>query len=167
MKLTPRSQQLLTKFSQMGIGRFILRLGAHAIVPRHRIGVAIVAFNETDDVLLLKHVFQHEGRIWGLPGGWLNKDEDPIEGGLRELREETGLSAVSHTVVHAVRKKGHIAMSVLATVENDTNDLRFSGEIYEARWTPLNELPNGLQDFARESIKAGYTQKQLMQGVTV
>ncbi len=42
---------------------------------------------------MLRHVF-HPAWPWGLPGGWLKRNEAPEEGALRELKEETGLTAV-------------------------------------------------------------------------
>jgi 8-oxo-dGTP diphosphatase len=54
--------------------------------------VAVHAIVEKDDSLLLVKRAPHlsEGGKWGLPGGFLNRDETLAEGALRELREETG-----------------------------------------------------------------------------
>ena len=35
----------------------------------------------------------HAGERWGLPKGWVEKDESPQEAALREVREETGIRA--------------------------------------------------------------------------
>jgi ADP-ribose pyrophosphatase YjhB (NUDIX family) len=47
---------------------------------------------ERDGALLLVKRAPHlsEGGKWGLPGGFLDRDERLVEGVLRELREETG-----------------------------------------------------------------------------
>ena len=54
--------------------------------------VAVQAVVEKDDSLLLVKRASHlsEGGKWGLPGGFLDRDETLAEGILRELREETG-----------------------------------------------------------------------------
>jgi len=54
--------------------------------------VAVQAIVERDDSLLLVKRAPHlpEGGKWGLPGGFLDRDETLAEGVLRELREETG-----------------------------------------------------------------------------
>jgi 8-oxo-dGTP diphosphatase len=54
--------------------------------------VAVQAIVEKNDSLLLVKRAQHlsEGGKWGLPGGFLDRDETLAEGILRELREETG-----------------------------------------------------------------------------
>src|SRR6478672_6498843 len=51
---------------------------------------AAVIFNKEGKVLLLKHRFR-PGSGWGLPGGFLKADEQPLEGLQRELREEIAL----------------------------------------------------------------------------
>jgi 8-oxo-dGTP diphosphatase len=62
--------------------------GGHARL-RH---VAMHAIVEKDNTLLLVKRAPHlsEGGKWGLPGGFLDRDETLAEGALRELREETG-----------------------------------------------------------------------------
>ena len=54
--------------------------------------VAVHAIVEKNDSLLLVKRAPHlsEGGKWGLPGGFLDRDETLAEGILRELREETG-----------------------------------------------------------------------------
>ena len=54
--------------------------------------VAVHAIVEKDGSLLLVKRAAHltEGGKWGLPGGFLDRDETLAEGVLRELREETG-----------------------------------------------------------------------------
>lgn len=54
--------------------------------------VVVHAIVERDGALLLVKRAPHlsEGGKWGLPGGFLDRDETLVEGVLRELREETG-----------------------------------------------------------------------------
>ena len=54
--------------------------------------VVVHAIVERDGALLLVRRAPHllEGEKWGLPGGFLDRDESLSDGVLRELREETG-----------------------------------------------------------------------------
>lgn len=114
--------------------------GIYLFTPRHRVGVNVVVMDERQRVLLLKHVF-HPQAPWGLPGGWLGRHEDPKIGVLRELREETGLTAVLENVLmveHDLRPP-HIGIVYQARVEQGA--LRLNKEILEAAWFSLTELP--------------------------
>ena len=66
----------------------IFESGTRALL-RHVVVHAIV---ERNGALLLVKRAPHlsEGGKWGLPGGFLDRDETVVEGVLRELREETG-----------------------------------------------------------------------------
>lgn len=55
---------------------------------------AIVA-NEKGQILLIKRKNQPYQDHWALPGGYLDQGETTVQGALRELKEETGLSAVT------------------------------------------------------------------------
>ena len=68
---------------------------AKAQVFRANVGVLVV--DATGKVLAL----ERSGcpGAWQLPQGGLNRDEEPLEGALRELREETGLTADQVRVV--------------------------------------------------------------------
>ena len=121
------------------------------VVPRHRMGVEIVLFNQQRQVLLLQHVF-HPTFPWGVPGGWLDRNEDPAVGALRELREETGLTAVLGSIILIQRQQypSHLGMAYLAY--GAEGSLKLSNEIIEAAWTDLDALPQ-LLPFTQKAIE--------------
>jgi 8-oxo-dGTP diphosphatase len=137
--------------------RHALALAVSAITARHRVGVAAVVLDENGRVLLLKHVF-HPVAPWGLPGGWLERDESPATAALRELKEETGLTAVLGPVVHMTRetRPPHIGIAYLA--HSASGELRLSPEIIEAAWYPPSTLPS-LLPFVRQAIAAAVTSR--------
>lgn len=79
----------------------------HSIdVVEHNGASAIIAVTERDELVLVKQ-YRHALRrpLWEIPAGRLEPGEDPVEGGLRELAEETGYRAAS------VRPLGAVAMT--------------------------------------------------------
>ena len=58
--------------------------------PAFRVGVLAIVISPDGRVLLLRHRFR-AGKPWGLPGGWLEPGETPLDGVRRELREEIAL----------------------------------------------------------------------------
>jgi 8-oxo-dGTP pyrophosphatase MutT (NUDIX family) len=66
--------------------------------PRFSVGAVGVVFNDLDEVLLVEHVF-HPHFPWGLPGGWVERGEDPRDAVRRELREELELEVEVGNVV--------------------------------------------------------------------
>lgn len=146
-------KQRLAKLIQFRLIRKLMVWAILVVVPRHRVGVEIVLFNERRQVLLLNHVF-HPEIPWGVPGGWLDRNEDPAEGVLRELREETGLTAVLGQIIMIKRQKrlSHLGAAYLAYDPQGT--LTLSNEIIEAAWTDLNYLPQ-LMPFTQEAVEKG------------
>lgn len=132
---------------------WLLAGAVRLVVPSHRIGVALVAFNAEDELLLLRHVF-HPQVPWGLPGGWLNRNEAPADGLARELREETGLRATIGpplTVAHFAAPS-HMVMVYLGWVE--PGPVKLSAEILEARWFALSQLPRPEHPLTRQAVRA-------------
>ena len=48
-------------------------------------------FNDKGQVLMVEHVFRPDF-AWGLPGGWVERGEDPAQAVQRELKEELNLT---------------------------------------------------------------------------
>jgi 8-oxo-dGTP diphosphatase len=138
--------------------RRALALAVNVTTARHRVGVAAVVLDDQSRVLLLKHVF-HPTAPWGLPGGWLERDEAPATAALRELKEETGLTAVLGPVVYMTHEAlpPHIGIAYLA--HTATGELRLSSEIIEAAWYPADALPALLLPFVRQAIAAAITRR--------
>lgn len=86
-------------------------------------------------------------RRWSLPGGFINAREDPRDAAIRELREETGLIAARATkitdfLIRNYFKHDHIH---LYRIEEFSGELEIEkGEILEAKWFALDNLPTRL-----------------------
>src|SRR5260221_4387842 len=68
------------------IRRRLVRLGQ----TRFTVTAGAMIFDDANRILLLDHVFRPDSG-WGIPGGFLNRGEQPEAGLRRELREEVGL----------------------------------------------------------------------------
>jgi ADP-ribose pyrophosphatase YjhB (NUDIX family) len=123
----------------------------YLITPRHLMGINLVVLNERYQILLLKHVF-HPYAPWGLPGGWLNRGEDPKDCALRELREETGLTAVLDQILVLQRNSELSQIGVVYLAFAQTEPFRLSSEIIEARWFEPDDLPQPLTAITQEAI---------------
>jgi len=130
------------------------------IVPRQRVGAVAVVMDENGRFLMLKHIF-HPHAPWGLPGGWLKRNEDPQAGVLREIKEETGLTAVIDSLLILVHEKQplHIGIAYLAHAKA-TDDLTLSAEIIEADWFDRDSLPSPLLSLHRIAMETAVEQLQ-------
>ena len=71
--------------------RWGLRLGIRLFAPRNQVGAVAAIFNQAGQVLMVEHVFR-PGYAWGLPGGWVNRGENPAYTIQREIEEELNLT---------------------------------------------------------------------------
>ena len=133
--------------------RQLMGLGVKMIVPRHRTGVLVVGYNDEGQILMLRHVF-HPFAPWGLPGGWLEKGEAPADCAIRELHEETGLSAELGPIIYSSFESvpAHIGIAFMASINPAA--LELSAEIIDAEWFEPTALPEPLLPFVRHAILA-------------
>lgn len=159
---TARRQIAIRRWLKRPFVRQLMLWGIRLVVPKQRIGVGLIVMDQQNRILLLNHLF-HPVSPWGLPGGWLEREEAPAEGALRELREETGITAVVGPPVHIAREKtpSHIGMAFLAWADSD-QPIVLSHEITEARWFTPETLPDGLLLFVRQAIQKAVTANQLL-----
>lgn len=87
MKLKQRLAYWLQRFPPL---RWGLALGVRLLVPQHLVGAVGVVFNDAGEILLIEHVFRPYFP-WGLPGGWIERGEDPADAVRREIEEEVRL----------------------------------------------------------------------------
>ncbi len=136
----------------MHIPALAIRIGNFALGTKMTAG-AMVVWVSDGDVLLVRS--RHGERRWGFPAGVLKKREQPIVGACRELLEETGL-AVEPTdlqIVSANVQEHGRHIDSLFRVRKARTDEPLAGsdrfEIAEARWWPVDALPDIRHETAR------------------
>lgn len=60
-------------------------------INRPKVGVSLILKNKDNQILVGKRKGSHGEGSWAFPGGHLEFREEPLECGLRELEEETGV----------------------------------------------------------------------------
>ena len=110
---------------------------------RFTVTAGAVIFNDQKQVLLLKHRFR-AGSGWGLPGGFIERGEQPIEALRRELREEIGLELEDVEVFAARSFKKPKQVEVLFRARANANVKPLTMEVELAEWIELDSLPEGL-----------------------
>lgn len=103
----------------------------------------LVIRNEKGEVLLVR-TWLGQGR-WGLPGGGVMRGEAPQQAAMRELQEETGISAKEELLVHVMtlRHAGHDEEVFSLFLPSDSLPATLPGtyEIMEAAWYAPDTLP--------------------------
>jgi 8-oxo-dGTP diphosphatase len=110
---------------------------------RFTVTAGAVIFNDKGEVLLLKHRFR-AGSGWGLPGGFMEKGEQPIDALRRELREEIGLEIDDVKVFAARSFKKPKQVEVLFRGRANADVKSQSVEVERAVWFSIDSLPEGL-----------------------
>ena len=141
------------KLAKTPLARLGMRLMIQLAVPRTRVGVAVVAVNDAAEIFMVRHVF-HPVFEWGLPGGWLKKNEAPAAGALRELKEETGLTAVLGPAVSVQHDPETVHLGIAYVGRLHPGKLQLSHELIEAGWFSHKALPQPLTDHTRLAIDA-------------
>ena len=128
--------------------RWTMRL-AHA---RFTVTAGAVIFNDKREVLLLKHRFR-AGSGWGLPGGFLEKGEQPIDALRRELREEVGLEVedVEVWAVRSFKKPQQVELLFRCRANGSAEPQNI--EVERAEWFAIEYLPHGLPDDQQRFIE--------------
>lgn len=115
----------------------------HTIAPTFTVGAVCVIERSDGALLLVRHAYR---RRWGVPGGLLNRGEEPETAARREALEEVGVEIETIGEPAVVVDPGPRRVDVIyrARLVNglDPDAVRpTSVEILEARWFPADELP--------------------------
>jgi len=93
------------------------------------VGALGIISNPQSQILLLEHRFRMPAP-WGLPGGFLKRNESPTDGLKRELMEETGLEIQLNSEIYETifdYKAGYLTLVFVGTAED--RPLRLNPEI--------------------------------------
>lgn len=119
--------------------------------PRFSAGVVGVVFNPLGEVLIVEHVY-HTYPQWGLPGGYVDRGENPDTTIARELREELELRVEVGRIVLLERAyAGHLDIAYLCSAGSEVGAL--SDELLDYRWVLPDQLP-AVQPFHRRAVQA-------------
>lgn len=100
-------------------------------------------FNDAGEILLLKHRFR-AGSGWGLPGGFIDAGEQPIDALRRELCEEIGLELKDIEIFGVRSFKKPRQVEVLFRCRSNGSVTPRTMEVERAEWFSLHSLPAGL-----------------------
>jgi ADP-ribose pyrophosphatase YjhB (NUDIX family) len=129
------------------------RLGVWLTEPRFAATAGAIITDEGGRVLLLRHVFRG-GSGWGIPGGFIEKGEQPEEAVRRELREEVGLELAEVRLIQArtLRETQQIEFLFRARARRGSEARPESAEIRGVGWFEPDALPEGLSADQRRLI---------------
>lgn len=102
-----------------------------------RVSVSAVCVNPQGKMLLLNHRYREE-EPWGLPGGLLKHGEEPTEGVVREIFEETGMHPTVVDLLLATGGERTFGLIYFFRVADEEPELQ-EGEIRSCRWVPLTD----------------------------
>lgn len=121
--------------------------------PRVTMGVVGVLLDDLGRVLLAEHVY-HPRMPWGLPGGAINRGEDPADALQREMREELGIEVTVGIPLLVERTYlGHVDLAFMC--HGQVQPLVSSPEILDFNWYRRSDVP-ALTNFRRRALDRAY-----------
>lgn len=134
------------------------RLVTRAVAPTYTVGVVAVCLDADDRVLLVRSRHQ---RGWGLPGGLLQRGEQPAAALVRELSEEIGVE-VSPDVL--ARSAGVAVdadarqVTIVYLVPLPAGAVPDGVEVTDLRWFRRADVPTAVVRGTEDSLRlAGFT----------
>ncbi len=129
----------------------------HKANLRHVV-VDAIAINNKNQLLLVKrakHVFR--GGKWGLPGGYMDRDETIKDAVIREVKEETNLKAKPiklFKVIDNPNRRNEVRQNVcfVYIVSATGTPKPQESEVSEVKWVDLDKLPKK-EDFAFDHLE--------------
>jgi 8-oxo-dGTP diphosphatase len=110
---------------------------------RFLVGVMIVIQDDANRLFLVRNTYDPR-YPWGLPGGWMGRDEQPEECIKREVTEETGFEIVVDELM-ATRSHPRLpSVDIVFRGRIVGGAFSSSAEINDAEYFPLSDLPDGL-----------------------
>ena len=129
----------------------------------HRLVSKVVIKNQKDEILMAKVKRGHFTGFWTLPGGYMDHDEHPTTGCVRETLEELGIDIVLDDTPPTITQQifndegiSFVSFTYQSTWNGAIEDLNLlTEEISDAAWfTREQALSNAVSYFDLEAIKS-------------
>lgn len=101
--------------------------------------------NRNDELLVVRRAHEPALNEWALPGGFLEAGEEPYEGCLRELMEETSLSGKIDRLIGIYHREVEMYGSLLVVAYRvivDDDAIAINHELFDAGFYPLHRIPD-------------------------
>ena len=101
-----------------------------------------------EELLLIKRLRDPFRNKWALPGGFVEIEEDLLEGAERELYEETGITDINLQQFRTFGKPGRdprgrtISVVYYGSFQNHTSQVEAGDDAAEAQWFDIRNLPS-------------------------
>ena len=114
---------------------------------KNRVATVDAVVIKHDKVLLIKRTNEPFKDYWALPGGYMDFNENALEASVRELKEETGLSA-EHirfiSVYSDPSRHPQQVVSVAYLIDKWQGQVKAGDDAGQAEWFTLSKLPSNL-----------------------
>jgi ADP-ribose pyrophosphatase YjhB (NUDIX family) len=129
----------------------------------HRLVSKVMVQNSNGDVLMAKVERGHFHGFWTLPGGYMDHDEHPAIGCVRETLEELGLEIILEPTEPVVTQNifndegiSFVSFTYKSTWDGNLSELKLqTEEISEAKWfSPREAYAQAVSYFDKEALRS-------------
>lgn len=114
------------------------------------LSVAAIIIDEQRRVLVLDHVLRPRSG-WGIPGGFVDRGEQPINAIRREIKEETDIELTDPTICSIRTNDRHIEIIFIAAPNGEVKIK--SSEIIGFEWFDPHDLPEEMNPGQKKLIR--------------
>lgn len=124
-------------------------------IARKIVAAAVLCRDDAGRLLLVFDTFK---QAWTLPGGLVDADESPIDGAVREAREEGGVDVEAGDLLgvfaHSMPDRVHLVYAARPLHDVPRPQPLHEHEIAEVRWVDLDQAERLLDDGMRRKLRA-------------
>lgn len=111
-----------------------------------------------DSILLIQRKFPPMQGAWALPGGFVDRGEEPIIAAVRELREETGLVGENPSLLMVMGDpnrdpRKHIVSVVYAIEVSEDAQPSAGDDAQDAKFWPIDTILSGGVEMAGDHLQ--------------
>ena len=114
-------------------------------------GTRVFVIDKDNRILMVKHRYEEQGKIeefWVIPGGGVESGEYTTDGGIREVKEETGLDIKINRLLWTVEEKSQHTNYFLGEIVG--GDLTLGSD---PEFDVNNQVLSDVKFFTKEEVK--------------